>query len=638
MAKLVERAAVIMTRQALADLAPFPGRLANTWRIALLAALVAAAAMAYELPDAAVSCYLVVFLMKPDSSESCVVGVAVIVLITVVIALLIPLSQWTADSPPFRFLVISAVSFALLYIGAASKVGEVGGVLALIVAVVLTLQFKAPGGDIISTALRYAWEMIVMPMGIMIAFSLLLGRSTIVLLRDGLRRRLIAAREALELPDPSRHEELRDLLREGNDQPLKRTKFVRLFHFAPSGAAAQIEADVWASYQLMLAVSCLSAKTSRAERTDLAAEIENAIQALDSGTAMPVPAPTATGRSHSELDIRDALAAMAGSASLQHGALPKQPFFKPDALRDPEYQHFALKTTAAAMLCYVIYSSLNWQGIHTAMITCYVASLGTTGETIHKLALRITGCLIGALLGWGSILFLIPQMDSVGQLALLIFAGSFVAAWVASGNERISYAGIQIGLAFFLSILHGFGPSHDLEIARDRIIGILVGNVVIYLMSTLIAPVPLERRLRLDLSDALAGIAKLATATADGGRNSLSQAMAVEQALGRFRDALFLLPLEPRRLRPDDTIVQSLQQISEDTEGLNRALYASRTRSPALAARLSTLPGVILEPASAHGADRISQHQFAMRLDPRAPKPDEEIENRLRRIEMLARA
>jgi len=639
MANLAEHPVATMTRQMVADLAPFPGRLAITWRIALLAALVATVAMFYELPDAAVSCYLVVLLMKPDGSESCVVAVAVIILITIVIALMVPLSQWTADSPPLRFLTIAAVSFALLYIGAASKLGEIGGILALIVAVVLTLQFKAPGGDIISTALRYAWEMVAMPMAMMIGFSLILGRSTVRLLRNTVLQRLTTARDALALPDPSQHEGLRDLLREGNDQPAKRAGFTRRFHLVPSSAASQIETDIWASYQLMLAVSAFPPnKLTEAARDTLAREIQDVIDALESGREPQVP-NAASGADPAEDLIRDALRAIAGAKGKVIRPAPKQPFFSSDAFSNPDYPRFALKTTAAAMLCYVIYSGLNWQGIHTAMITCYVASLGTTGETIHKLALRIAGCLVGAIMGWGSILFLIPHMDSIGHLALLVFSGSFVAAWVASGNERISYAGIQIAMAFFLSILHGFGPSLDLEVARDRIIGILVGNIVVFLISTLILPVPLERRLRLNLSKALAGLAALATPPADRRKDPIAQAAAVEQSLGHVNDGFFLLPLEPRRLRPNDTTIRGLQQISADAEALNRSLYASgKTMPSSLAARLTALPAAILQQAEPSNNLHAWQRSHLGTSAAQSTKAGDDFETRIQRIEMLARA
>jgi multidrug resistance protein MdtO len=106
---------------------------------------------------------------------------------------------------------------------------------------------------------------------------------------------------------------------------------------------------------------------------------------------------------------------------------PATPFVAPDALHNPAYIRFALKTTAA-VICFLIYTAIDWQGIHTAMITCYVAALGTTGETVHKLALRITGCLIGAAIDVAAIFWVIPHIDGVGALMVRVFLGYLVGA------------------------------------------------------------------------------------------------------------------------------------------------------------------------------------------------------------------
>ena len=183
--------------------------------------------------------------------------------------------------------------------------------------------------------------------------------------------------------------------------------------------------------------------------------------------------------------------ALDGLAAPNGGADPrpkKPPFLAPDAFSNPDHQRYALKTTAAALICYLIYTGIGWDGIHTAMITCYVAALGTTGETVHKLALRITGCLIGAAMGVAAIAFVIPQLQSIGGLMALVFAGILIAGWVAAGSERIAYAGVQIGLAFLLTVLNGFGPSTDMSNAGDRIAGILLGNVIVYVIFTGIWP------------------------------------------------------------------------------------------------------------------------------------------------------
>lgn len=43
-------------------------------------------------------------------------------------------------------------------------------------------------------------------------------------------------------------------------------------------------------------------------------------------------------------------------------------------------------------------------------------SLGTAGETVHKATLRFIGCLIGAALGVGAILVVIPFMTNLGEM------------------------------------------------------------------------------------------------------------------------------------------------------------------------------------------------------------------------------
>ncbi len=125
----------------------------------------------------------------------------------------------------------------------------------------------------------------------------------------------------------------------------------------------------------------------------------------------------------------------------------------------------------------------------------YPVSLGTAAETVEKLTLRIAGCLLGAVIGIAAIVFVTPHLTSIGELMALVFAGAVVAGWVAAGTPRISYAGFQIAFAFFLCIIQDAKPEFDLVTARDRIIGILLGNVVVYLIFTNLWPVSVKARI-----------------------------------------------------------------------------------------------------------------------------------------------
>jgi multidrug resistance protein MdtO len=161
----------------------------------------------------------------------------------------------------------------------------------------------------------------------------------------------------------------------------------------------------------------------------------------------------------------------------EHRPKPKS-LFKPDAFTNPAYVQFAFKVTLGAMFCYIVYRAIDWPGIQTSFITCTFIALETTEATLYKGMLRIVGCVIGGALALFSIVFLIPHMETIASLVVLVACAAAIAAWVAAGSPRISYAGIQIAFAFFLSVFQGYAPDTDLDKVRNRVVGILFGLIV----------------------------------------------------------------------------------------------------------------------------------------------------------------
>src|SRR6266566_4788977 len=190
--------------------------------------------------------------------------------------------------------------------------------------------------------------------------------------------------------------------------------------------------------------------------------------------------------------------------------LPKpKSFFVSDAFTNPAHVHFALKVTFAAMFCYIFYMAIDWSGIHTALITCTVIALESTGATLHKGALRIGGCVIGGALALFTIVFLMPHMDTIASLIVVVACASAIAGWVATGSELISYGGLQIAFAFFYSVFQGYAPDTDLDNVRNRVIGILFGLIVTGLVFRYIWPERTIDRLRAALRAALQQLARL---------------------------------------------------------------------------------------------------------------------------------
>ena len=93
------------------------------------------------------------------------------------------------------------------------------------------------------------------------------------------------------------------------------------------------------------------------------------------------------------------------------------------------------------------------------MITCFVVTLSTIGASNQKGILRFGGAAVGGLMGLIALVYLFPNMDTIGGFWLVFGAGTAVAAWATFGTPRIFYGGYQTGLAFYKAILQGFGPA-----------------------------------------------------------------------------------------------------------------------------------------------------------------------------------
>ncbi len=188
----------------------------------------------------------------------------------------------------------------------------------------------------------------------------------------------------------------------------------------------------------------------------------------------------------------------------------KPPSMAADSFTNPAYIRYALKTLLACMVCYVFYSGVDWEGIHTCMLTCIIVANPSIGSSYQKMALRFGGALCGAVLALLLTIFIIPWLDNIGELLCILAPIFLVGAWIATGSERSSYIGTQMIVTFALATLeNAFGPLYDLVEIRDRAFGILIGTVVSAVIYTFIWPESEVQTLPQKLAGALGTLAKL---------------------------------------------------------------------------------------------------------------------------------
>jgi multidrug resistance protein MdtO len=468
-------------------------RVRSVVRIATGTAIAVAVAMVFQIPLPAYVGYLIFLLSQEDTASTLISSIGGLVAATLAVALSLLFYVFDASEPALRIPLLTLSTFLGSYLSRTSSLGPIAFLSGFVLVLSQTLIDDVPNTEALTHVVLWLWVVVATPVFTVIVINLLTGENPVSLSRQRAAALMEAVAAYVELPpsqDPS-------LLREklvSLDQ-LKGKAFLwdkKLKAFADEdqrlfGLMLEILQIARALPPQLPATSrhafALSVRQSRAiflKRRGIDVAIVPASQ--NGLEAESNPACEALRLALQDLHMAASGRVQAGTPNAQARA-PRQ-LFVPDAFHNPAYARYAFKVTFAVLASYATYTLLDWPGIRTAVTTCFFVSLTTFGESAHKLTLRISGALIGGLVGGLCLVFVIPSLTDIGQLCLLVAGVSALFAWVSTSSENISYAGMQMAFAFFLGVLQGYTPASDLTVLRDRVVGIVIGDIWISVFFT----------------------------------------------------------------------------------------------------------------------------------------------------------
>jgi multidrug resistance protein MdtO len=476
------------------QLAPFPGRFNITLRCMLTSAIVIVASMALQVPELALSLLVVFYVTQSNVVLTRLVGIMFIVGSTLAIGLSILLLKFTFDYPLVRIVVASVLFFCSVYLLRILKIGIVFFLVAIIIIYVQAFVDRTDQAELLIRGVLWVWVAVNYPIAVtLVVNTLLLPVEPQRQLKEEIHRQLMAVEARLT-----------HLIDRGAEPPpitpaaLQQGALTlqKLLRFAAMRDARYRE-DEAAQLACIATVSRLYRGASElpvdlrgtsAAQIGVLRELRTNCRALDEAVA--------ADRHYRFVSTAAAVSGDAANTLLAAGELQralhafgdleargpvtakparKEPMVVPDAFTNPAYARFSLKTLLAVLICYVFYNAVDWQGIHTIMLTCVIIALPSLGASTQRAVLRVGGALGGSALALAMVVFVIPHLDSITGLLLMALPVVALAAWVAAGSERIGYAGTQLLFTFSLALLDQFGPTTNLTDIRDRMVGILLG-------------------------------------------------------------------------------------------------------------------------------------------------------------------
>jgi multidrug resistance protein MdtO len=521
------------------ELAPREGRGLAVAGIAAACAITVAIAMVFRIPLAAYMTYMVFLTSKDDRAATLTMAVAGTLAVTLAVIFTLGLAQISLGDPAIRLPAMALTTFLAMFSVRTFALGPVSFLAGFLVVTMQSVVDEVPNPEVFTRTTLWLWVVVVVPAFTTTLINLVLGPQGAAVADRGVRKVLTDLEGTLTRGEiASRLAQWRAIL-------------VPLIEKSRNPLAIQRMLDV------LVILETYPDPLPPREQTRLFYLVRGCISTLEQRrlVAEPPPetesTPEALAVTHAFAELQRELSRTPAHQSAHTGQKPRQ-LFVADALSNPAHWQFALKTTLAIMVVYSVYAILDWPGLLTSIVTVFFVALGSVGETVHKLVLRLSGAIVGGSLAALSIVFVLPHFTDIGQLCALIAVVALFAGWVSTSSERLSYAGMQIALAFFMGVLQTYSPATDLTVLRDRVVGILLGNVVMTLVFSGLWPESAITRLRGALADALRAIATLLRSPQDAASHRQRTVEALARADNFEALSLFEIEMLPRQTHLPD--------------------------------------------------------------------------------------
>ena len=474
------------------ELAPRPGRVQDTLRITVAALLVTVVMLTFRMPYLFAGPYLTFILSQRDTMLTRALAIASLLMVAIASVLVYAVALLAWNVAWLRVSLLALVFFMGFFVmrTTAQPVILLGP---LVIFSLFAYAFDTvPFPNDLLNQLGWIWAIFGLLYVATFLTQWLFGAPTALeVFRTQMRRALAAAElTCLRLAFGHAPAEAAISSEESHDASarlklLGATKVLRPDETAR--CAALLQGAIGVSQLTARASGVATRGEERSSLLAVAAWIRQLRLRVLRGEEAPLDRPPhLTG---AESGWRDAIEPLfrAGSALLVPESTPakerqKGSFLAADWSTNPVYTSFALRATLATMGCYVFMSLADWTEIHTCMITCVVTALVVAEEREHKQRLRLGGVILGGLYGLVAVVFLIPRFDSLMGLLIVLGLGAAMAAWLSTGTKRIAYAGWQMGIAIFMTILQKPHPVTELDVIWSRFVGIVFGVIAMRLV------------------------------------------------------------------------------------------------------------------------------------------------------------
>ncbi|WP_156401423.1 FUSC family protein [Duganella sp. Root1480D1] len=518
------------------ELAPFPGRLDAVLRLLASCTVVIICSMTLQVPSLSLSLIMVFFTAQENTVLTRMSGMVLIVGSILSVLASILLLKVFIDAPMLRILGAALVAFCGMYFMRTHRLGAIGFLVALIVVYGQSMADIYEDPEVMTRALLWVGVATTYPIVVtMIIQRLFRPALPVKLLVEEYGRQLDEVEHQLDAriagaAAPAFHSgrvgrgvlalqrQLAFAALGNKERTTARAAAVSRLHaaaaqmarlepFEPSPEELRQMASIRAAcaalreclghdtaFELADAAPEISGLPGTAEETATgAARVPLAHQAILREMARALRAAAEADVEADEAPAGRTRAAAGNSGQAAASSAAGNP------LRIV-YLKFAFKAVLAATVSYVIYTGLQWPGIHTAMQTCIILALPSLGATTHKGIARLLGCCLGSLAALAATVFVVPHLDSIVGLLAMSLPIIAVGAWIAVGSPRSNYIGVQMMFAFALAQLGSFGPVSDVTEIRDRLIGILLGLAISITVYTLLWPEREGQALKTSLS------------------------------------------------------------------------------------------------------------------------------------------